>query len=329
MDIEYGCGKMYTPQSIGGAPYFSPIGNWQANDLNFFTAYNWLQYFVNVALTEFEWSGLPDGITPFAIETCLLYQGLGGMFMNDVGKLVFAPATPVGRLSEYYEPERVRFVLPNGGGTYERTNKASYHVTEDGQTVYEDRSCVTLFDNMARYPLMAFIDVAVRRVAKCDRVVDVNVSAQSTPWIARAGEMARKDMYNKMMQITGNESVILESDLMCDDKSIEVLKTDAPFVADKVFDAQTRIMNQLFTVLGIDNSFSTKKERQIISEVQSNNEQIMLSRKSRMIQRQTFCDEANLLFGTDIQVAWSVDHDGDGMVDMGADSQIGERVYED
>lgn len=326
MDIEYGCGKLYTPQSIGGTPVFSPVGNWQTNDLNFFTAYNWMQYFINVALTEFEWTNLPDGITPFAIETCLLYQGLGGIFRDELGKLVFAPATPVGRLSAYYEPERVRFILPNGNGSYERSNSSAYHVLDDGTTVYEDRSCVTLFDNMSRYPLMAFIDLAARRVAKCDRVVDVNVSAQMTPWVGRAGEMGRRDLYNKMMQITGNESVILESDLMMDDKSIEVLKTDAPFVADKVLDIQARIVNQLFTTLGIDNSFTNKKEREIISEVQANNEQIMLSRKSRMIQRERFCDEANALFGTNISVAWSVDHDNNGLVDMAADAHLGEVI---
>lgn len=323
MDIKYQCGELYTPQSIGGSPIFTTFGGWQTNDINFFTAYNWLRYFTNIALSQFEWEGLPDGITAYAVESCLLYNGLGGMFRDDSGRLAFAPATPVGRLDAYYEPVIVNFVLPNGAGSFRRSCRPGYVDGPDGAEYFADAQCTTLFDNTERYPMMAYIDLAVRRIAKCDRVCDVNVMAQSTPWIARAGEMARKDIINKVMQITGNESVIVETDMMQDDTSLDVLRTDAPFVADKVLDIQARIINQLFTFMGVDNSFTHKRERAIVDEIAANNEQVMLARKSRLSQRQEFCERCNALFGTSMSVAWSVDHDGDGRVDMASDSHEG------
>lgn len=322
-ELKFECGELYTPHSVGGAPWFRGCGGWQTNDVNSLGVINWINFFADMALTSFEWRNLPDGITGRAIEVCMLYQGLGGMFQDDSGRLRFAPATPQGRLDMYYEPDTVLFVAPNGQGNWTRRCRADYGITDSGMYEFIDADAVCLYDNAARVPLMMYIDMYARRISKMERIVDVNIGAQATPWIARTSEMGRKDIINKVIQITGNEPVIVENEGMRDDTSLDVLKTDAPFVSDKVLDVQARTMNQLYTVLGIDNSFNTKKEREINAEVDGNNEQIMLRRKSRMYQREEFCQKCNDLFGTDMSVSWAVDHDGDGDVDMASGSALG------
>ena len=326
MRLEYECGEVYTPRSVGGSPFFRGCGGWQTNDVNSLGVINWINFFADMALTSFEWSGLPDGITGRAIETCMLYQGLGGMFSDESGRLRFAPASPIGRLDMYYEPVNVEFIAPNGAGNWSRRCKADYGITAGGMYEFIDADAVCLYDNTARVPLMMYIDMYAQRISKMERLVDVNIGAQATPWIARSTELGRKDIINKIVQVTGNEPVIVENEGMRDDTSLDVMKTDAPFVADKILDVQARVMNQLYTVLGIDNSFNTKKEREINAEVDGNNEQIMIRRKSRLYQREQFCERCNDLFGTDMSVAWAVDHDGNGKVDMASGSELGEMV---
>lgn len=322
--IEYGC---FDDQSDKFRPVDLKPGHTfpgsQTDYINVLSYINWRDYFVDMALTSFEWSNLPDGIDARAIEMCMLYQGFGGMFEDVAGKLKFAPATPQGILDMYYNPVQVRFVAPNGNGTWERRCKSDYGIDDFGNYVYLPADCVCLFDNMGRYPLMRYIDAYARRVSKMDRIVDVNIAAQSTPFIARASEMGRKDIYNKMMQITGNETVIVENNALQDDSSVDVLDTKAPFVADKILDVQSRTINQLYTIEGVDNSFNTKKEREINSEVDANNEQIMLKRKSRLEMREKFCEECNRMWDLDVSVSWAVDHNGDGKVDMSADAKLG------
>lgn len=326
MELVYDCGERYTPRSIGGSPVWMPYGGWQTDAANGMAVLGWLDYFADMALTSFEWRNLPDGVEGRAIEVCMLYQGLGGMFMDDSGAFRFAPASPIGVEDMNYDPVEVEFVAPNGRGRWRRRCTADYAIGPDGTLYWADEDAAVLYDNTSRVPLMAYIDMYAHRIAKMDRVVDVNIGAQMTPWIARTSEMGRKDIINKVVQITGNEPVVVENEMMRDDTSLDVLHTDAPFVSDKVLDVQARTANQLYTILGIDNVFSTKKEREVNSEVAGNNEQVMMRRKSRLYQRERFCERCNRLWGLDMSVAWSVDHDGDGEVDMSSGSERGEML---
>ena len=322
MDIEF-CdnARYYSPCSVGGSPM--PIRDvWQTDIANTLAYINWRDYFTQMAINSFTWYNLPNGITSRAIETCLTWNGIGGMFDDGTGRLCFCPATIQGQLNMYYEPNEVRFYSPNGNGTWYRRCSGDYVYTDSG-FVWQDSDAVVLYDNALRVPLMRYIDVYARRIAKIDRVVDVNINAQMTPWIARASEMGRKDIINKMIQITGNEPVIVENDGMTDDTSLHVQSTVAPFVSDKVLDVQARIMNQMYTILGIDNSFNTKKEREVNSEIESNNEQIMFMRNSRAQMRDEFCKQINEKWDLNVYYTWSVDHDNDGKVDMSSGSMLG------
>lgn len=266
----------------------------------------WRAYLQNIALAGFTWEGLPAGIDSRAVEYILLHFGIGAMF-TDEGGVLFAQAAPADNINMFYNPNKINLFSPAGQNWQRHCN---FWVDEFREVHQRDAVC--LFDNMARKPLMLFIDNYARRLATIDRVIDVNIGAQKTPWIITGAEEAKgtkKDLINKLKH---NDQYISVNSAMADTVQFEVLQTEAPFVADKLLDTKKRILDEAVTFLGADNANTDKRERVNTQEVLSNNEQVMLMRNSRLKCRKEFCELANVVFSEflneEINVKWSVPH---------------------
>ena len=106
-------------------------------------------------------------------------------------------------------------------------------------------------------------------------------------------------MQNLYMQWQGNMPVIYgEKNL--NTKGVTVLKTDAPYLADKLQQLKTEIWNEALTFLGINNIMVDKKERLITDEVTRNQGGVVASRYSRLEARREACKQINDMFGLDI-----------------------------
>ena len=86
------------------------------------------------------------------------------------------------------------------------------------------------------------------------------------------------------------------SQLNVDQKPIQSIKTDAPFIADKIMDYKKEIWNEALTFLGVNNIMIDKKERLVSDEANSNNELINLNLESYLATRQKACEQFNELF---------------------------------
>ena len=107
-------------------------------------------------------------------------------------------------------------------------------------------------------------------------------------------------------QYEGNYPVIF-GDSNLDIKSLSVLKTDAPFVSDKIYDLKVKIWNEALTYLGISNINTTKKERMITDEVIRNQGGTIASRYSRLESRRRAVKKINKMFGLNITVDYRED----------------------
>ena len=145
-----------------------------------------------------------------------------------------------------------------------------------------------------------------RRLYNLDRIIDVNANAQKTPVLVRASEKQRLTMLNLYKQYDGNEPFIF-GDKNLDMNSLTVLKTDAPFIADKIYQLKTQIWNEALTYLGISNITINKKERLITDEVIRAQGGTVASRYSRLETRQEAAEKINEMFGTDIKVEYRED----------------------
>lgn len=264
----------------------------------------WQSYLTQAAISAFEWEGLPAGIDPRAVEYVLLHFGIGAIFKESGGHL-FTQASYGDMVNMYYNPNEVFLNAPNGA-TWER--HADVWVDANGDARTPD--CAVCFDNMLRVPLTRYINWYARRLAKYDRVADLNMLAQKTPYIVAGPEESRRTRQEVIKKLEHSEQYIEVNDAPggMGSNLPFVLPTTAPFVADKVFESKQKVLNEALTFLGIDNTNNEKRERQVVDEVLANNEQIALMRRARLECRRSFCERANDLFGLDVNVKWGVPH---------------------
>ena len=113
-------------------------------------------------------------------------------------------------------------------------------------------------------------------------------------------------MKNLYKQYEGNEPFIFGNKAL-NTKGLSVLKTDAPYVADKLYQLKTQIWNEALTYLGISNTNIVKKERMISDEVTRNMGGVIASRYSRLEARRQAAEQINKMFGTNIEVDYRED----------------------
>lgn len=265
-----------------------PNKRWQTAWENKISYMHYYQYFKNLAINMFQWSGLPDTIDPRFLELSLFERGMALFFEDPVIGYLALNCTIGGNLNVYNIPiERVAFA--NNGYYLPRTADDS----------------VLIFDNFLHSTKHMDVDYFARKLYNIDRTIDVNLNAQKTPVIVTCPEEKKLTFLNMYKDIDGNEPVIYGYDSLFDDSEIKVLKTDAPYVADKLLVDRAKIWNDAMTFLGVDNANTEKRERMVTSEVDSNNGQTALSREIGLNARRQACEEINRMFGLNVSVDYN------------------------
>ena len=165
---------------------------------------------------------------------------------------------------------------------------------------------VIIWNNYLRQPSVLDVKMFAKRLYNLDRIIDVNVNAQKTPVLVQGTEKQRLTLVNLYKEFDGNAPFIF-GDKNLDLNSLRAISTNAPYVADKLYQLKTQIWNEALTYLGISNLNIQKKERMITDEVQRNQGGTIASRYSRLEARREAVDKINRMFGTDISVDYRED----------------------
>jgi hypothetical protein len=204
--------------------------------------------------------------------------------------------TDSGMLNIYDEPIAYHCYGNNG---FQKTIKAS--------------ECVIIRNNMNAIPTTYLINHFCDRLYELERTIDVNLKQQKTPSIIQCEESQRLTMKNLLKQYDGNVPFIFGTKTI-DLTGIKVLKIDAPFIADKLYDLKSKKWTECLDMLGINNANTQKKERLITDEVNSNNQLLSFESDVMLITRQLACDEIKEKFGLDIKVSLR-----ENLVDVGGE----------
>lgn len=258
-----------------------------ANGATYVQYYNRL---MELSMSMFEWKNLPDTVDERYLELGLFSSGCMVFFKDDVIGELALNMTYQGGFDIYGEPTRRR--------AYSRYNQF--------QTTLDKDSSVIIWNNMLRTNSALDVQMFAYRLYNLDRIVDINANAQKTPVLITCDEKQKLTMKNLYMQYKGNYPVIF-GDSNLDIKSLSVLKTDAPFVSDKIYDLKVKIWNEALTYLGISNINTTKKERMITDEVIRNQGGTIASRYSRLESRRRAVKKINKMFGLNITVDYRED----------------------
>ena len=254
---------------------------------------NYLQYYnrlTELALSMFEWRNLPDTVDPRFLEMCLYSDGMAVFFEDEVLGFLALQCMIGGHLNVYRIPTERRAYATNG---YNKQLNA--------------KDSVIIFNNYLHTNSMLDVEMFSKRLYNLDRAIDVNANAQKTPVLILCEENQRLVMKNLYKQYEGNEPFIFGNKAM-DVNGLTVLKTDAPYVADKLYELKTQLWNEALTYLGISNINIVKKERLITDEVTRNQGGTVASRYSRLESRRQACEKINEMFGLNIWVDYREDY---------------------
>lgn len=246
-----------------------------------------------LSTSMFEWLNLPSSVNPRYLEIKLFERGSVVFFRDydlEGGKELCLECVPQGRLGVYGDPIRRR--------AYSGYNNYSKELDESNSVI--------IWNNYLHINSQLDVEMFARRLAILDRIIDVNAGAQKTPVLVQGSEQQRMTLLNLYKEYDGNAPVIF-GDSNLDLKSLTVLKTDAPYVADKIYMLKTQIWNEALTYLGISNINVQKKERLITDEVTRNQGGTIASRYSRLQSRREAVEKINEMFGLNIEVNYRED----------------------
>ena len=260
------------------------------------TYYDYLRRMKMVALSMFEWK-LPAGMDERYLEKCLYYKGQASLFETKDTGFINTQCTSNGYFTIYGLPSALNCHAYNGLHWYRNLYT---ELGENEETIERQRKeeCVLVLNDWDGIPTCATIELFAYRMYLAQRTADVNMSAQRTPVMVVCSQKQRLTMENLYSQYDGNQPFIFgDKDANINDNSLKALKTDAPFICDKVNDYKKEIWNEFLQFLGVNSISIEKKERLITDEANQNNEVINLYLQSHLAPRQKACDQFNELYG--------------------------------
>ena len=261
----------------------------------------YLERLTELAISMFEWKNLPDSCDERFLELTLFTNGYAvffkdedlsgtGLSDSDTGSYLALPVATNGRWNVYNIPTKRRAYASNGYNKNLDVNNS-----------------VVIYNNLLHTNSINISRTYARRLYNLDRIVDVNANAQKTPVLILANEQQRLTMLQVYQKWDGNEPVIF-GDRDLDMKLVQALRTDAPYIADKIQALKTELWNEALTYLGISNISFQKKERMISDEVLRNQGGTIASRYSRLNARRKSADQINKMFGLNIEVDFREDY---------------------
>lgn len=258
--------------------------------MNNATYINYFNRLVELSVSMFEWQGLPETIDPRYLELHLFQNGSVVYFRDEVMGDLCLDCIANGQFDVYGNP----------------ISRRAYSSYNQYQKTLSESDSVIIWNNYLRQPSVLDVKMFAKRLYNLDRIIDVNANAQKTPVLVQGTEKQRLTLVNLYKEFDGNAPFIF-GDKSLDLNSLSAISTNAPYVADKLYQLKTQIWNEALTYLGISNLNIQKKERMITDEVQRNQGGTIASRYSRLEARREAVDKINRMFGTDISVDYRED----------------------
>lgn len=234
-----------------------------------------------LAISLFTWENLDEiagfGASRFIEESLYRYGKAVIVDDSEIGIKAFN-VTPNGKLNNYYLPISIR----------------AFSVGYSKDFDFDD--VVYIMNNELQKPTRETLILMSKRLYETERTMDINLQAQKTPILIEGDKNALLTLKNAYMKFSGNEPVIYGNKNFELQKSLNVLRTEAPYLVDKLESHKHELWNDCMTFLGINNANTNKKERLITSEVESNDDLINYYLNCFYKTRKKACDILNEKF---------------------------------
>lgn len=285
---------MSSKKNKGLDPFQGLPVRWEAYTLDRNASMIYEDWLMGLAMSRFRWEGLPDTCDSRYLEWLLLTEGLATLAVNN-GVLYSLMAVQQGAPNMYDNPRAWRAL---------------------GQAGDVDFPCdwsngVIVWDNQLRVSTAYKLRYFARRLAICDRTVDVNLMQQHHPMILTVPQEMRADAESIYRQYANGEPAILGTKMLREIvNNITCIKTDAPFIGQEVQAVYENIFGQALRMLGFDQLLE-KTERRVDDEVKAETGPAQAMRYNPLKARRDAAKKLSRIWDTPINVYWSADWESD------------------
>jgi hypothetical protein len=254
-----------------------------------------------IMIDRFIWKHLPKNIDTDFIEKKLC----------DIGELAFIKHPLYGFQVTYCIGENINM--------YERPQKY-YCFTENNviNDYFDAKDIVIIRNNKLSQPSHDFINMYAKYLGVIKKMKEVNLNAIKTPVLITCDEDQILTLKNIYAQYEGNMPVIFGKKAL-DSEAFQVLKTDAPYILDKLDTETISTMNECLTFQGI-NTTPEKKERLISDEVNANNDMVNICLSIFLNSRLQAIDEINNKWGDELKEKY------DGLIELDLAEYCKEKI---
>lgn len=279
-----------------------------AGAVSIWQTYNYyMQRLKAIAVSCFDWDGLPAGVRQRNLEISLLRKGACLFYRDEILDQFLTLRCIMGGERNLYDEPIYRTAYANNGYQYR---------TDDTQSVI-------IWDNYLHEDIFASLSMFAKRLTNIEITKDINLRAQKTPVMILCDERQRLTMENLFEKIDTAVPVVFGTkDLDLD--GVKALNLEAPFLLDKLQEEKVNVLHEAFSYLGVGSLEIIKRERYISQEMQASQESNIAQRASRLKAREEAAGLINDMFGLDISVKYSPvsDQIADNMLLMESKEQI-------
>lgn len=226
-------------KKIGFKNNYKFIDSLIANDETFF---DYLDRFKKIALSVFEWVNLPKTMDARWLEKCLYFDGQATLLKSKKYGYINTRCSTDGDINIYGLPTKMNCY----SFSFQESRKL-YNglINNEG----DDKECILVQNNWDRIPTCATLELFAYRLYEAEAAAFTNIKAQKTPVLLIADETQRLLIENLYSQYDGNRPFIIGDKKQLNADTLKCLKTDAPFVADKIMEYKKEIWNEALTFL--------------------------------------------------------------------------------
>lgn len=260
------------------------ISAWMNNN----TFSYWFNRFYAIAISMFNYDGLPDSIDPRFIESTLFWNG-NGVYFNDGPELgnLFLPSASAGTMNVYGIPTIRNAYSVDPAHTFKQLT---------------DKDSVLIYDSFTRVPLAHSVKMYAMKLYNIDRTIDININAQKTPILIMCDPKQKLSLENAYMQYSGNMPVIFANVKNFNPDSIKTMTTEAPYISDRLQALKRQLIEECLVMMGVESNTNDKAERLVAAEIESNMGATEALRQNRLKARRYGFEQVNKMFGTNIKV---------------------------
>lgn len=254
-------------------------------------------YIFGIINQQFKWEGLPPELKSYNVEKVLNMYGQGVLFKYE-GQYVFCNAVNSSFLNIYGEPVKVQPIAINGMN-FDVVN-VNTNIDSEGEITLKDG--VLIKNNLTSTPTYAMIKPFVEHLAFIWESKGINAGLSRVKALIHANKNNASVIKKELKNIIGSASAIpVVSEKTNILKEIEKLDFNIEYTPDKYWEDFDKTFATICGWLGITTNLSqNKKERLIVSEVESNDELTTISEDTRLDFRKQGCEEVKELFGLEI-----------------------------